>query len=394
MEHGAPAHVDRRRFLLGAAAAVPLLGATRALARPGTLVEEDPLDRYIRTQMVDGKVPGLTATVIRDNRIVWARGYGWADVALGRRANRDTVFMMASISKTATATGVMRAVEDGLLDLDADVNDVLSFPVRNPAHPDIPITLRLLLTHTASIRDNWAVIIPTYTKGDSKVPLGRYLRQYLSPGGNIYHPARNYDAWLPGARYEYSNIGASLAAYLVEAATGIPFYEWCDAQVFAPLGMTDTGWHLTDVANATVAMPYKSHHGRFVPYGQYGYPDYPDGALRTSAIHLSHHLLSFMNFGSYGGARVLQRSTVEEMRREQFPDVAHGQGLIWYRFNLHGMELMGHNGGDSGVATQMFFRPSDGIGVIVLTNGDWHRSGNRYPIQGVMARLFQDAETL
>lgn len=393
MEGDQRATVDRRRFLVAAAAAAPLLGATRALARTSAL-PANHLDTYIRTQMVQAKVPGLAATVIRDNRIVWARAYGWADVAHARLVKPDTAFMLASISKTAMATGVMQAVEAGILDLDADVNDVLPFPVRNPAHPDVPITLRQLLTHTSSIQDNWWVIVPTYTKGDSPVALGDYLRNYLSPSGDVYHPRRNYDHWAPGVRYQYCNIGAALAGYLVEAASGIAFDRWCDERVFGPLGMTNTGWHLADVVRSTVAMPYRFHHDKFVPYGQYGYPDYPDGELRTSAIHLSHHLLSFMNFGAYGGQRVLRRDTVEEMRRVQFPAVANFQGLIWYRWTLHGMALMGHNGGDSGVATQMFFRPSDGIGVVVLANGDWRTFRDRYPLQGILSRLFEDAETL
>ena len=89
------------------------------------------------------------------------------------------------------------------------------------------------------------------------------------------------------------------------------------------------------------------------------------------------------------GEGVAQREILE---RAQFPDVAHGQGLIWYRFALRGMPLMGHNGGDSGVATQMYFRPSDDVGVIVLANGNWYWDGHTWPLQRIAVRLFEEAD--
>src|SRR5678810_801683 len=95
-----------------------------------------------------------------------------------------------------------------------------------------------------------------------------------------------------GKAYRYSNVGASLAAYLVEAASGIGFDVWCNDRIFEPLAMTRTGWHLADVSRSEVAMPYRwsPDLDKFIPYGHYGYPDYPDGALRTTARHLCHHM--------------------------------------------------------------------------------------------------------
>ena len=338
------------------------------------------------------RVPGLAACIVTRDGVTWANGYGHANIAHGRRATPDTIFMLASISKTVMSVAVMQAVQDGLLDLDADVNDVLPFPVRNPRHPHDPITLRMLLTHTSSIRDDWPTIIPFYSHGDSAIPLGGYLRRYLDPHGDLYHAHRSYSAWQPGSRYDYCNIAAALAGFMVEAASGLPFDGWCDDRIFAPLGMDRTSWHLAGLDRAEIAMPYHRKGGAFVAYGQYGYPDYPDGELRTSALGLAMHLRAFMAFGELDGVRILDEDTVKEMRRAQFPDVAHGQGLIWYRFVLRGMPLMGHNGGDSGVATQMFFRPSDDVGVIVLANGNWYRDGHVWPLQRIMARLFEEAD--
>ena len=342
--------------------------------------------------MHEARVPGLAACIMDPDGVVWSRGFGHANISDERPSTPETVFMLASISKTVMSIAVMQAVEDGLLDLNADVNDVLPFPVRNPRHPSVPITLRMLLTHTSSVRDDWPSITPFYTHGDSPIALGDYLRRYLSPGGDLYHPRRGYSGWRPGDRYDYCNIAAALAGYLVEAASAAPFDAWCDARIFTPLAMDRTSWHLTGLARSEIAMPYHWTDGSFVAYGQYGYPDYPDGQLRTSAVALARHLRAFMAFGELEGARILDADTVREMRRAQFPDIAHGQGLIWYRFTLHGSALMGHNGGDSGVATQMYFRPNDDVGVIVLANGNWYRDGRGWPLQRIASRLFDEAD--
>jgi CubicO group peptidase (beta-lactamase class C family) len=132
-------------------------------------------------------------------------------------------------------------------------------------------------------------------------------------------------------------------------------------------------------------MPYRYvEDGRFEPYGQYGYPDYPDGQLRTGAGHLARFLGAFIAFGTWDGERILSEESVREMRRRQFRHITRGQGLIWYYTRWDGDLLLGHNGGDSGVNTRMFFRPSDGTGVIVLANGDaWDG-----PLQDIQDRLF------
>lgn len=386
--------IPRRRILVAGAVGLtaPVWSPLhRAVAATRTRRSTD-LDEEIRALMRAARVPGLAACIVRRDGVAWANGYGHANIVHGRRATPDTIFMLASISKTVMSIAAMQAVEHGPLDLDADVNDVLPFRVRNPRHPNDPITLRMLLTHTSSIRDDWPSIVPFYTHGDSAIPLGGYLRRYLDPNGDLYDANASYSAWRPGSRYDYCNIAAALAGFMVEAASGMRFYGWCDERIFAPLGMDRTSWHLAGLDRTEIAMPYHWKDGGFVAYGQYGYPDYPDGELRTSVRGLAAHLRAFMAFGELDGVRILDADTVREMRRPQFPDVAHGQGLIWYRFVLRGMPLMGHNGGDSGVATQMYFRPRDDVGVIVLANGNWRQVGRTWPLQRIAARLFEEAD--
>lgn len=214
-----------------------------------------------------------------------------ANIAAGRRVTPDTLFMLASVSKTVVATAVLQAIEDGLFDLQTHVNDVLPFRVRHPVHPDRPITVRQLLTHTSSIRDNWNLLTAGYVAGDSPMELRTFLRRYLSPGGADFAP-NNFYAFGPGRSYRYANVGASLAAFLVEAAAGIGFDTWCERRIFAPLGMDRAGWHLAGLPRREIAMPYTwaGNKNAYVPTGHYGYPDYPDGALRTTAPQLARHL--------------------------------------------------------------------------------------------------------
>ena len=139
--------------------------ATLSPAVPSAIDDASPvgLDAFIRAKMKVAHVPGLAACVVSGGEVVWAKGFGWADIGARRRVTADTGFMLASISKTLIATAVMQQVEAGNLSLDADVDTYLPFSVRNPRHPGDPITLQQLLTHTSSIRDRAAVWNDLYT---------------------------------------------------------------------------------------------------------------------------------------------------------------------------------------------------------------------------------------
>jgi CubicO group peptidase (beta-lactamase class C family) len=387
-----PAERFTRREVLGLGTAA----ASLAMVRPGRASAGTELDDEIRAQMAAGRLPGLAASVVKPDGSVWSHGYGWANLEHGRSVTRDTVFMLASVSKTIVSVAVMQAVEDGLLDLEGDVGAVVPFPVRNPEFPDDPITLRMLLTHTSTISDDWDALTRVYVDGDSPVALGNFLADYFTPGGRWYDAERNFLSSHPGRRYRYCNVAVSLAAYLVEAASGIAFDAWCADRIFTPLGMKDTSWHLAGLRRHDVAMPYRYvvTEDRYRALGQYGYPDYPDGQLRTTVTSLSRFLRAFTGGGELDGVRILQEDTVREMRMSQVPDEIAGQGLIWYVLHRRGERYWGHNGGDSGVATQMFFRPTDGTGVITLTNGDWRRAGNAWPLSVIMDLLFEEADRL
>jgi CubicO group peptidase (beta-lactamase class C family) len=144
-----------------------------------------------------------------------------------------------------------------------------------------------------------------------------------------------------------------------------------------------------------IARPYQwSPSTGFVSAGLYGYPDYPDGALRTTAAQLARHLAMVMNGGVWRGTRVLSAASVRELRRDQIPALEPAQGLIWFGLPRGDRQLFGHDGGDSGVATVCFFDPETDVGVIALANGDWRTIRGDWSLYLIMDRLFAAAPAL
>lgn len=324
------------------------------------------LDTYIVREMARMNVPGLQAAIVEQGEVVWTGSYGFADLDSGERVSDDTLFLLASVSKAVTGIALMQVWETGAFDLDDDVQQHLPFRVRNPSWPNTPITPRQLLTHTSGIHDRWGVLDTHYVIGDSPLALGDFLEGYLDPAGVDYAPA-SY-AFRPGAAYEYSNVGAALVGHLVEAISGVPFDRWCEDEIFTPLGMDGAGWHLADVDEALVAQPHVRGRGGLRPIPHYGFPDYPDGQLRASAGELARLLAAFASDGEHHGVRILDAATADLMQTPWVP--AQGQGLAWYAERRGPDMFLGHNGGETGASTEMFYRISDGTGFVVLMNAE------------------------
>jgi len=365
-------HLFHLFLLLHVLAATGRLAAAPLDALPGP-EKPSPLDTFILEGMKEAKVPGLAALVIRDGSVAWSGYYGWANVETRTPVSRDTRFQLASVSKTVTACAIMQQVEQGKLDLDADINSVLPFTVRNPGHPERPITLRHLLTHSSGIKDNWDLLEDTWVKnGDFPKPLGKSLADYLQEAGAYFHARKNFYPWAPGDKSTYSNVAIALAAYVAEAGTKTAFETLCENGIFKPLGMEGSGFRLAAVDREKLAMPYgyRKKSGELKALGHHGYLDFPAGTLRTSGPHLARFLRMFMGDGQVDDTRIMQAATVGAMRRISFPKVATRQGLAWYYDKVGGTRMLGHDGSDPGVTTQMFYRPEDRTGFILLMNAE------------------------
>jgi CubicO group peptidase (beta-lactamase class C family) len=329
----------------------------------------DDLDTAIQEQLEAAKLPGAVIAVIQDNQIVFAKGYGYANLEQKRPVTPDTIFQIASVSKLVTATTLMRLYEQGKFGLDDDINAYLPFSVRNPQYPETAITFRMLLAHTSSIADGPSYE-STYTLGksaDSPLALGDYLRDYFTSGGMYYDAQNNFTADPPGAVYAYSNVGFGLVGYLAERIAGQPFDQLSRQEVFAPLGMTSSSWFYGDIDPSRWAMPYQYQiiSRSYVPLGAYGFATYPDGALKTSANDFVRFLSPFINNGqTIDGNPYLKPETVAEMLRVQYPESGESNGLAW----VVKPTTAQHAGGDPGVSTLAALNLAKHRGLVIFTN--------------------------
>ncbi|MGC9554048.1 MAG: serine hydrolase domain-containing protein [Thermoplasmatota archaeon] len=351
---------------------------------PGSLARlasGDLFDEMITRLMDRAHISALSAVIVQGDQVKWQQGYGLYDRAIEKEAAPDTIFLVASISKTVTATAVMQLQEQGLLNLDDDVNRYLPFSLRNPHHPQEPITLRMLLAHQSGLATDpsslWGTGMPCIP-GTLEVrgyPLP-FLRDYLVPEGVQYRP----EVWTtdaPGERGHYANFGFGVLGLVVERISGLYFEQYCREHIFAPLGMSDSSFFLQGVEINRTAIPYQYAGGVYAPLLHYDMLHYPAGGLRTTVVDLSHFLVAHMNGGMYAGKRLLSPGSVEAMHTEQYPGGDYGLGFqLWG--SGEGAEV-GHTGGLFGVTTKMVFRPADGLGLILFTNA------GPYDLRGLLA---------
>jgi CubicO group peptidase (beta-lactamase class C family) len=334
------------------------------------------LDSMITAIMSSNSIPGVSACIIDDGKIEWEGYYGYSDIETNTQVTDSTLFLLASISKTITATAIMQLWEEGLFNLNDNINDYLpdDLQVVNPNFPDDIITFKMLLTHTSSLNDDWYVLYDLKVEGDSPVSLYNFLINYLVPGGSYYDSVFTYNSWSPGTILDYSNVGFALLGYLVEVIADTSFPGYCKKNIFQPLQMNHTGWLLSEVEENLLATPYNPY---YYPYQQYGIPWYPAGTLRASAIALANFLIAYMQMGQFGDIKILDSTTVHLMTSVQNPNVSEIWGLGWiiddiefYLTGLPGKIYYGHDGSSYGFETAMYYNVDDKKGIIVLTNGD------------------------
>lgn len=392
----------RSRALLTALTALALGGTTRgALYAQSPAVPAVPsLDSVIAQRMADAGIMGLGAAIIVDRQIVWTKGYGFANYERTRPFTPSTIMNVGSIAKPFTGVAMMRAVQDGKLALDEDINRYLPFRVVNPLRPNERITLRHLATHTSGITDRWDVYARTYHYGgDSPEPLARFLRDYFTPEGKYYARENFLDA-KPGARRDYSNIGAALAGFIVERAVGEPLNVYTRKQILAPLRMASTGWFLSEVNVANHSTLFVSQNGMTIPIPLYGGTTYPDGGVRTSVADLSKFFVALLNGGVYQGARILDAPMAAEMQRFQFTDAnrpenypaAEGNSGLFWRTKFNGQRV-GHGGNDPGLQTEMLADLDGRVGVIMFLNTSLSGQDTRASA-AIFDALWQYAESL
>jgi CubicO group peptidase (beta-lactamase class C family) len=335
-----------------------------------------PIDSLLQREMTETGIVGMSAAIIIHNKVVWTKGYGYADRENKIPFTTSTIMNIASITKTFTGVCIMKAVEEGKLSLDEDINTYLPFKVVNPHFPHEKITLRHLATHTSGLCDRSPFYGDStyYFGGKTPEPLGQFLKNYFVPGGQHY-TTENFIKAKPGTYRDYCNIGAGLAGYIVELRTGEKLSEYGKKHIFKPLKMRNTGWSLATVNTQHHAKLYTKKGDSIKPVQWYEGTTYPDGGVRTSVDALAKFFCCLLNGGSYQGTRILKKQTVAEMLRFQFTAANKPENVkldklnsgIFWATKMGGTRI-GHNGSDFGVRAFMLADLTKTIGVVFLVN--------------------------
>lgn len=310
------------------------------------------LDGFLPYALGRGDIPGAVVVVVKDGQVVTQRGYGFADVAKGRRVDPSTtLFRPGSISKLFTWTAVMQQVEQGKLNLDADVNQYLDFKI--PAYEGKPVTLRNIMTYTAGFEEQVKDIIVTDEK--RAIPYETLLKRWT--------PHRVY---APGSTPAYSNYGASLAGYIVQRVSGEHIDQYVARHIFAPLGMTRSSFSQPLPANLKPLMSKGYSPGSDKPIGFEFVGPAPAGSLTSSGADMGRFMIAHLQ----NGAGILQPGTAQLMHSTANVPIPglNGMALGFYQHNVNGHRVIAHGGDTNAFHSDLHLFIDDGTGLYVSFN--------------------------
>jgi len=332
-------------------------------------------DSILPFQLKQENIAGAVIIVVKDGNILFQKGYGYANVAKKTPVTPDgTLFRPGSISKLFTWTAVMQLVEQSKLDLDRDINDYLDFKI--PATYPQPITLRNLMTHTPGFEETIKDLI--VTSGSKVIPLQQYVSTHM--------PQRVY---APGTTPAYSNYGATLAGYIVQRVSGMPFDDYVEKNIFAPLGMSNTTFQqpLPPQLQPLMSNGYALATSKAKPY-EFVVPA-PAGSSATSAVNISHFMIAHLQNGEYGGARILKPETVALMHSAQYganPNLPK-MALGFYEETRNGHRIIGHGGDTEYFHSDLHLILDANVGFFISYNSAGRHVTNA---RGVLFDMFMD----
>lgn len=342
-----------------------------AVAQTGVILDE--LRESMLTQLAEQRIPGFSVAVVAHDQLVWSEGFGFADIESGMRATGSTIYRIGSVSKPVVGTALMQLVEQGKVDLDAELQTyVPEFPRKR-----WPLTIRHLVTHTSGIR---------HYLGDEFASMKRY--DDLASSIEIF--AEDPLLFEPGTRYSYSTYGFNLVANVVENAGGMPMADYMARYVYEPAWMNNTAledqreiqlgrakWYETDRSGVWVNAPYADLSNK-----------YAGGGITSTVEDLCRlHI-------AYASGKMMKPETVERMYTNQTlkDGSPHFYGLSWRvdQYELPDGSLVrriSHGGGSVGANTSFIRFPDQGFAVTVIAN---HRAQLNRIVSEVI-RIFHGA---
>jgi len=377
---------------------------------------------------------GLSVIAVCNGKIAGEWYAGLRDYERNLPVNENTKYRIASISKFVMTTAMMKLCDQKRLDLDEDAGNYLGFPLRNPNHPETPITVRMLLLHTGSINEGTGYdefLMATYNNvGDPAS-----FSELLVPGGR-YYTDNMWRKEAPGEYYTYCNANFGLAATIIERITGQRFETFIQENLFIPLKITGSyiSEGVADINN--LAVIYRKEDGRWTartdnykgvmssPRDFSGYVTgtnaavfSPQGGLRISAAELARIMILHMNKGKYEGNRIISKKSIRLMHRAQFISTGTNSDNEGVRIGNRGLSVqilpesasgtilpegshfLGHSGSAYGLFSDLYFDPKGKYGFIFITNGlgkapEKGSSGSFYNFEEALIKALREKNLL
>ena len=336
------------------------------------------LDGYLPYALDNGDIAGAVVVVVKDGQVLLEKGYGYADIEKRAPVDpRQTLFRPGSVSKLFTWTAVMQLVEQGKLDLDADVNQYIDFKI--PARDGKPVTLRQVMTHTTGMEEQIRGLITS--RKEEITPLGDALKRWV--------PERIH---VPGATPAYSNYATALAGYIVQRVSGEPFDVYIARHIFQPLGMAHSSFSqpLQPALLAKMSKGYtQASDGKPKDYEFISLA--PAGSLASTGADMGRFMLAHLQDGAYGEARILDAATAQKMHTTGQASVGplNRMMLGFYETTINGHRAIAHGGDTMYFHSDLELFLDDGIGIFVSMNSSG-RDGATGIIRGNLVRGFAD----
>jgi CubicO group peptidase (beta-lactamase class C family) len=367
-------------------------GLIAALLLSGCHNPAKEFEKDMEAYLAEIEAAGVTCAVVKDNKVIYHHNFGVKDLATKEPVDDETLWRIASISKSFTATSLLQLVEQGKLSLTDDVSDLLGFTVRNPKYPDVPITLEMLLSHTSSINDSqgyWTTI------------------DIINP--DINTSAGNcYNDYAPGSgEYEYCNLNLNLAGTILERVSGERFDQYVVNHVLRPLGLYG-GYCVDSLDKARFAHLYSwdAENQQFIDNYDEAYAprsekvaNYkmghdalifsPTGGMKISGLDLARYMTMHMNYGTTpDGVRIISEESSRNMQTPRSDAEHYGLNLWLADDYVPGITLVGHTGGAYGLSSAMFFDPEAKYGFVIICSGSHDEQGTHNVLHQGIQRMY------
>jgi CubicO group peptidase (beta-lactamase class C family) len=335
------------------------------------------LDGFMPYALQQGDIAGAVVAVVKDGAILTQRGYGYADVAARKPMDpAQTLIRPGSVSKLFTWTAVMQLVEQGKLDLDADVNGYLDFQI--PARHGKPVTLRNILTHTAGFEEQLKGIIGV--EADGAPQLEGLLKRWT--------PERIF---APGEVPAYSNYATALAGYIVQRVSGMPFDDYIEAYLFAPLQMQRSTFRqpLPEAFRPHMSKGYVAASLSERPFEIVG--PAPAGSLSATAADMANFMIAHLQQGRFGDRQILEPETAQLMHGTALTIMPRVNRMLlgFYETNYNGRRAIAHGGDTQWFHSDLHLFIDDGVGIFLSLNSAG-AEGATAPLRSALYEQFAD----